>query len=60
MDESDDLDTYSGDTEHDMWVDFDYYENSGHRDVFFAESKRQTNYYEDNLDDYVENLNDWD
>lgn len=30
----DDLDTYNGDTEHDMWVDFDNYENTGTPDVF--------------------------
>ena len=50
MDEQDDLDTYNGDTVHDMWVDFDYYENTGNSDVFD----------EDNLDDYVDNLDDWD
>lgn len=40
MDEYDDLGTYNGNTEHDMWVDFDNYEN--------------------NLDEYIDNLNDWD
>lgn len=25
----DNLDTYNGDSEHDMWVDFDNYENTG-------------------------------
>lgn len=50
MDEYDDLETYNGDTEHDMWVDFDNYENTGTPDVFD----------EDNLDDYVDNFNDWD
>lgn len=49
MDEYDDLGTYNGDTEHDMWVDFDNYENTGTPDVFD----------EDNLDDYVDNFNDW-
>lgn len=29
MEEFDDLDTYNGDTEHDMWVDFTYHENTG-------------------------------
>ena len=24
-----DLDIYNGDTEHDMWVDYDYNENTG-------------------------------
>lgn len=50
MSEYDDLDTYNGDPVHDGWVDFDHYENIGTPDVFD----------EDNLDDYVENLNDWD
>lgn len=46
----DDLDTYNGDPVHDGWVDFDYNENTGTHDVFD----------EDNLDEYVDNLNDWD
>lgn len=29
MDEYENLGTYNGDTEHDMWVDFDNYENIG-------------------------------
>ena len=29
-----DLDAYNGDAEHDMWVDFDNYENTGIPDVF--------------------------
>lgn len=29
MDEYDDLGTSNGDTEYDMWVDFDNYENTG-------------------------------
>lgn len=29
MDEYEDLDAYNGDTIHDMWVDFDNYENTG-------------------------------
>lgn len=49
MDEYEDLDAYNGDTEHDMWVDFDNYENTGNPDVFD----------EDNLDEYIDN-NDWD
>lgn len=50
MDEYDDLSTYNGDAVHDMWVDFDHDENTGPPDVFD----------EDNLDEYVDNLNDWD
>lgn len=44
------LDTYNGDAVHDMWVDFDHYENTGTPEVFD----------EDNLDDFINNLNDWD
>lgn len=50
MDEYDDLGTYNGDAVHDMWVDFDSYENTSTPDV----------YDEDNLDEFVDNLNDWD
>ena len=50
MDELDDLGTYTGDTEHGMWVDFDHYENTGIPDVFD----------EDNLNDFVDTLDDWD
>lgn len=35
---------------HDMWVDLDNYENTASPDVFD----------EDNLDEYIDNLNDWD
>lgn len=50
MNEYDDLGIYNEHTEHDMWVDFDHYENTDTPDVFD----------EDNLDEYVDNLNDWD
>lgn len=50
MDEYDDLSTYNGDSEHDIWVDFVHYENTGTPDVFD----------EDYLDEFVDNLNDWD
>lgn len=46
----DDLDTYNGDTEHDMCVDFDNYENTGTPDVFD----------DSDFDNYFDNLNDWD
>lgn len=46
----DDLDTYNGDTEHDMWVDFDNYENTGTPDVFD----------EHDLDNFIDNFNDRD
>lgn len=39
---ADDLSFYDGDVEHDMWVDFDNYENTGSPDVFD----------EDNEDDF--------
>ncbi len=39
---------YNGNTEHDMWVDFDNYENTDIPDVF----------YETELEDIIDNLND--
>lgn len=44
------LDVYNGDAVHDMWVDFDNYENTGIPDVFD----------EDNINQYINNLNDRD
>lgn len=41
MTDYDDLNTYNGDSVHDMWVSFDNYENIGTHDVFD----------EDNLDE---------
>lgn len=29
MEDYDDLGSYNGDVEHDMWVDYDYYKNTG-------------------------------
>ena len=40
----------NADTEHHMRADFDNYENTGIPDVFD----------EDNLDENIDNLNDWD
>lgn len=37
MEEYEDLNEYNGDPEHDMWVDFDNYENTGIPDVFDEE-----------------------
>ncbi len=51
MDEYEDLDAYNGDTEHDMWVDFDYNENTGELSGIFDDS---------DIDSYINNLNDWD
>lgn len=53
MENYDDLGTYNGDTEHDMWVDFDNYENTGSPEVF-EEAE------EADMDDYIYNLDDWD
>ena len=50
MTDFDDLDTYSGDAEHDMWVDFDNYENTGAPDAF----------NESDINNFIDNLNDWD
>lgn len=50
MDGYGDLGIYNGDTEHNMWIDFDKYENIGITDVFES----------DNLDNFIYNLNDRD
>lgn len=46
----DDLDAYNGESNHDMWVDFDNFQNTGTPDVF----------NDDDLDAFIDNLNDWD
>ena len=51
MDDYDDLNTYNGDPAHDGWVDFDYHENTGELSDLFDES---------DLDQYIDNLKDWD
>lgn len=51
MEDHDELDTYNRDTEHNMWVDFDRYENTGELSDIFDDS---------DLDNYIANLNDWD
>lgn len=50
MTDYNELDTYSGDTEHDMWVDYDNFETTGNTDVFD----------ETDIDNFIDNLNDWD
>ena len=39
MGDFDDLDTYNGDTEHDMWVDTTFHENTGELINFFIEKE---------------------
>lgn len=51
MDELEELDAYNGETDHDMWVDFTYHEDTGELADLFDE---------DSLDNYIDNLNDWD
>lgn len=48
MDELDDLATYNGDTEHDMWVDFTTHEYTGELGEYFDDS---------DVDNLVDNLN---
>ena len=50
MEDYDDLGSYNGDVEHDMWVDHDHYQNTGKPDVFD----------EEDIDEIVDVLNDWD
>lgn len=47
----DDLDQYNGDTEHDMWVDLTYHENTGELADEFDDV---------DLDEFVDNIDDWD
>lgn len=51
MNELDNLDAYNGDTKHDMWVDFTYKRNTEELPDIFDE---------DVVDDFINNLNDWD
>lgn len=51
MDELDNLDAYIGNPEHDIWVDFAYQENTGELPDILDE---------DVVDDFINNLNDWD
>ena len=50
MADYDDLGSYNSDVEHDMWVDYDHYQNTGEPDVFD----------EEDIDEIVDELNDWD
>ena len=47
MDELDDLATYNGDTEHDMWVDFTIHEYTGELNDIFEDS-------------HMDKFDDWD
>lgn len=51
METFDNLDSYNRDPEHDMWVDLDYQENTGELSDIFDDA---------DIDEYVNNLNDWD
>lgn len=52
MDDYENLDTYNGDSVHDMWVDSDYNENIGELQYNIED--------ETDLDNFIDNLNDWD
>lgn len=60
MDELDNLDIYNGDSEHDMWVDFTYQENTNELSDIFSASRVLRDYDEVIVDDFINNLNDWD
>lgn len=51
MTDYDDLDTYNGDAVHDMELDFDYHINTGELPEYFEDS---------DLEQFIDNLNDWD
>ena len=48
MDDFDDFGSYNGDVEHDLWVDYDHYRNTGQPDVF-----------DDYIDESVDDSTDW-
>ncbi|MGM9869819.1 MAG: hypothetical protein ACI30R_09375 [Sodaliphilus sp.] len=50
MEDYNDFGSYNGDVEHDMWVDYDHYRNTGEPDVF-DEDDDET---DDELIDYDE------
>lgn len=45
MNDYDDLDTYNGDSEHDMMVDYDYHINTGELSELFDD---------DDIDDFIQ------
>ena len=47
MEDYDDLGSYNGNVEHDMWVDYVHYQNTGEPDVFD----------EEDIDEIVDELN---
>lgn len=51
MDEFDNIDNYNGDPVHDKESDYDYNINTGELPFNFGDT---------NLDDFINNLNDWD
>lgn len=51
MDELDDLNDYNGETDHDMWVDFSYHMNT---------NELPEEFNDEDLDEYIDNLNNWD
>ena len=51
MEDLEDLSTYTGNTEHDMWVDFTTNQYTGELADIFDDSE---------VDDFIDNLDDWD
>lgn len=47
MSDYDDLDAYNGDTEHDMYVDYDYNENTDELDDLSDEDEEDDDWSED-------------
>ena len=51
MTDYDELDTYNGDPVHDMEVDYDFHINTGELSDIFDDT---------DLDQFIDNINDWD
>lgn len=46
MNDYDDLDEYTGDAEHDMWVDYDYNANTGELANYFNDDEDDDDEYD--------------
>ena len=54
MSYNDDLSEYNGNAEHDMWVDYDYSQNTGEYPYLDAEEEYyEEEYYEEDLDSII-------
>lgn len=60
MTEFNDLVTYNGGRIHDTWMDFNNSTNIGFSYILFFRVKRQVGYDKTDINNHIDNLNDWD